>query len=133
MVWRWHQVTLDPALPHNRAVEWVLHDADDKKYFGKESAMAAGLTVAAGDAVILMDADLQHPPAVIPTLLTRWREGADIVNATKDHRGREFFLYKLAAQVFYRLMGSALGEGFNKLSQPKRTDGIVTTAGIRNI
>jgi polyisoprenyl-phosphate glycosyltransferase len=55
--------------------------------FGKEAALAAGLEQARGRAIIVMDGDLQHPPAVVPEMLRRWREGADVVEAVKQHRG----------------------------------------------
>ena len=51
--------------------------------FGKEAAMQAGLDVAAGSAVILIDADLQHPPELIPRMYRLWQEGYEVVNAVK--------------------------------------------------
>ena len=57
--------------------------------FGKEAAIAAGLDTARGDAVIVMDADLQHPPSLIPEMIRRWRDGAPMVQAVKSGRGRE--------------------------------------------
>jgi glycosyltransferase involved in cell wall biosynthesis len=56
--------------------------------FGKEAALLAGLKASRGDAVITLDADLQHPPSLIPDMLASWRQGAMIVHAVK--RGREF-------------------------------------------
>src|SRR5688572_27823834 len=49
--------------------------------FGHQIALTAGLDAAEGDAVIMMDSDLQHPPALIPEMVARWREGAEIVSA----------------------------------------------------
>jgi len=73
--------------------------------FGKEAAMAAGLEHADGDAVITMDADLQHPPSLIPTMIALWKSGkADIVEAVKETRGRECLFYRLAARTFYGLL-----------------------------
>ena len=57
--------------------------------FGKEGAMLAGLEHAGGDAVITMDADLQHPPKLIPEMLDKWREGAQIVHAVKRSRNQD--------------------------------------------
>ncbi|GAB1693947.1 glycosyltransferase family 2 protein [Krasilnikovia sp. M28-CT-15] len=68
--------------------------------FGKEAAMLAGLEHARGDAVIIIDADLQHPPAAIPELLRRWRAGADVVEAVKRNRPGQSAPGRLAARLF---------------------------------
>ena len=72
--------------------------------FGKENALCAGLDAADGDVVILMDADMQHPPEVIPQLAEKWKEGYKIVDGVKRIRGRESFVSKMAAGFFYRLL-----------------------------
>jgi len=73
--------------------------------FGKESAIASGLELASGDAVIVMDADLQHPPELIPEMLKVWKEKrADIVEAVKENRGKENLPSKIRARLFYWLM-----------------------------
>ena len=70
--------------------------------FGKEAAIAAGLARAAGDIVILMDADLQHPPALIPKLVQRWQQGdVEIVDAVKQGRGDESRWKQVSARAFY--------------------------------
>lgn len=71
--------------------------------FGKEIAIAAGLDHARGDAVVIMDADLQHPPEVIGTFVRRWREGWDIVYGQRSDRAGETRLKRAAARLFYRL------------------------------
>jgi polyisoprenyl-phosphate glycosyltransferase len=72
--------------------------------FGKEHALCAGLELARGDAVIVMDADGQHPPSLLPEMIrTRLETGADIVDATKIHRGQESYFNKLSAGLFYTL------------------------------
>jgi polyisoprenyl-phosphate glycosyltransferase len=78
--------------------------------FGKEAALTAGLDRARGDIVLLMDADLQHPPALIPDMLRAWREGADMVYTVRATRGGESFLKKLGTRIFYRIVnaGSAV-------------------------
>jgi glycosyltransferase involved in cell wall biosynthesis len=78
--------------------------------FGKEAALTAGLDRARGDLVLLMDADLQHPPALIPDMLRAWREGADMVYTVRATRGGESFLKKLGTRIFYRIVnaGSAV-------------------------
>ncbi|HVP11787.1 MAG TPA: glycosyltransferase family 2 protein [Phycisphaerae bacterium] len=72
--------------------------------FGHEIASTAGLDAASGDAVILMDADLQDPPALIVDLLTRWKAGADVVYARRRHRAGESFFKRTSAHLFYRLL-----------------------------
>jgi polyisoprenyl-phosphate glycosyltransferase len=73
--------------------------------FGKEIAMSAGLDFADGDWVVLIDADLQDPPELIPTLLAKAREGFDTVYARRAARLGESFTKRATASVFYRLMG----------------------------
>jgi dolichol-phosphate mannosyltransferase len=75
--------------------------------FGKEAALDAGLRFARGRAVLLLDADLQHPPELIPEMVARWDAGADVVEAVKEDRGREPLLHKLASRLFYSIMGRA--------------------------
>ena len=72
--------------------------------FGKEPAIMAGLDYADGDAVILMDADLQHPPALIPEMIAHWRAGYDDVCARRTDRDDEALLKRTMANLFYRLM-----------------------------
>ncbi|WP_353850576.1 glycosyltransferase family 2 protein [Solwaraspora sp. WMMA2056] len=71
--------------------------------FGKESAMLAGLDRADGDAVIVMDADLQHPPRLLPDMVALYRQGYDQVIACRDRRG-DRFVRTVASRAFYRLM-----------------------------
>ncbi|WP_254073154.1 glycosyltransferase family 2 protein [Acidisphaera sp. S103] len=72
--------------------------------FGKEIAMTAGLDHATGDAIIVIDADLQDPPELIPRLVAAWRDGYDIVYAQRSVRMGETWLKKTTANLFYRLM-----------------------------
>ncbi len=72
--------------------------------FGKEIATTAGLEHAGGEAVIVIDADLQDPPEVIPQLVAAWREGFDMVYAERRARDGETWLKKATASLFYRLM-----------------------------
>ena len=71
--------------------------------FGKEAALTAGLDFASGDAVVFMDADLQHPPATIKEMLPHWERGHPVVAARRASRETDSLLYKLLAQAFYRL------------------------------
>lgn len=69
--------------------------------FGKECALSAGLSEARGDAVVPMDADLQHPPEVIPDMVAKWREGFDVVYAVRKDRVGQSFLSRMQAKAFY--------------------------------
>ncbi len=75
--------------------------------FGKEAAITAGLQAARGDAVILMDGDMQHPPAMLPTLVNHWRRGVDMVYAVRESRYDESALKRWGANTFYRLVNAA--------------------------
>src|SRR4051812_7565199 len=72
--------------------------------FGHQAAITAGLEHARGDAVVMIDADLQDPPELIPQLLERWRAGADVVYAVRESREGETRMKLLTAHIFYRLM-----------------------------
>jgi polyisoprenyl-phosphate glycosyltransferase len=78
---------------------------DFSRNFGKEVALTAGLDHASGDVVIPLDADLQHPPELIPEMIARWREGYEIVAAAHRRREGESWLRRFAARRFYRLIG----------------------------
>jgi polyisoprenyl-phosphate glycosyltransferase len=72
--------------------------------FGHQTAITAGLDHARGDAVVMIDADLQDPPEVIKELLAKWREGVDVVYAVRQRREGETRFKLATASVFYRLM-----------------------------
>jgi glycosyltransferase involved in cell wall biosynthesis len=73
--------------------------------FGKESALCAGLEYAQGDMVLVMDADLQHPPQLIPQMVAAWRdEGYDVVEGIKNSRGKENSIYHVCAKMFYYII-----------------------------
>ena len=73
--------------------------------FGFQAAVTAGLEMARGEAVILIDADLQDPPEVIPEMIAKWREGFDVVYGVRGERAGETFLKKTTAAAFYRVIG----------------------------
>ncbi len=77
--------------------------------FGKEQAMSAGLRLARGTAIVLIDADLQDPPELIPTIYRAWREGAEVVNMRRRNRKGETLLKRASARAFYWII--------NKLSE----------------
>lgn len=72
--------------------------------FGKENAMLAGLDFADGDAVILMDADLQDPPELIPQMIEEWEKGYDDVYARRRSRAGETWFKKVSAHWYYRIL-----------------------------
>ena len=72
--------------------------------FGKESAMMAGIDYADGDAVIIMDADLQHPPETVAEMVKWWREGYDDVCGKRVDRAGETWLKRTCANIFYAVM-----------------------------
>jgi len=73
--------------------------------FGHQAAVSAGLQYASGDAVVVMDADLQDPPEQIQRFLAKWKEGYEVVYAVRRHR-KEGFLKRLAYKGFYRLLST---------------------------
>src|SRR3954449_13593301 len=72
--------------------------------FGHQTAITAGLDHARGDAIVMIDSDLQDPPELILELLERWHEGADVVYAVRRHRDGETRFKLTTARWFYRLM-----------------------------
>ncbi|WP_228276209.1 glycosyltransferase family 2 protein [Neopusillimonas aestuarii] len=77
--------------------------------FGKEAALSAGLAAAKGQVVVSMDADLQHPPALISEMLSRWEEGADMVYAVRASRNDESVFKRFGSKLFYQLMRTSGG------------------------
>jgi len=73
--------------------------------FGKEAALSAGLASADGDVVVCLDADLQHPLALIPEMLERWKAGVDTVYAVRKNRGDESWIKRFGAAIFYGILG----------------------------
>ena len=90
--------------------------------FGKEAGIFAGLELTSGDAVIVMDCDLQHPPTVIPQMWKLWQEGAQVVEGVKSSRGKESLAYKLSAGLFYKIMSKLIGMDMNASSDLKLLD-----------
>jgi glycosyltransferase involved in cell wall biosynthesis len=77
---------------------------DLSRNFGKEIALSAGLDIAEGDAVVVIDADLQDPPELIPAFVAEWRNGYDVVYGQRTERRGESWLKRLTAFAFYRVM-----------------------------
>lgn len=89
---------------------------DLSRNFGKEIALSAGLDHARGDAVVVIDADLQDPPELIPELLLHWREGHEVVYATRIAREGETVFKKATARMFYRFV-----QKMGRVSIPENT------------
>src|SRR5688500_6288138 len=77
--------------------------------FGHQLAITAGVDMARGEAVVIMDADLQDPPEVVSQMLERWREGYDVVYGVRRTRHSETFFKKATAAAFYRLLRAMVG------------------------
>ncbi|GGD94477.1 glycosyltransferase family 2 protein [Paenibacillus nasutitermitis] len=97
--------------------------------FGKELALCAGMEQAAGAAVIVMDGDLQHPPALIPQMVHLWREeGYEVIEAVKENRGEEPAGKKIGAAVFYGMLNHLSGYRLQGASDFKLMDAKVVDA-----
>ncbi len=79
--------------------------------FGKEAAMTAGLEASRGQVVVCLDADMQHPPALIQAMLERWRAGVQMVYAVRASRDDESVFKRIGTRVFYALMRTSDGLG----------------------
>lgn len=101
--------------PHVRGAEF-------SRNFGKEAAIFAGLEMAAGNAVIVMDCDLQHPPQAIPLMWRKWQEGAEVVEGIKQSRGKESLGHRLSAGLFYKIMSRLINMDMNASSDFKLLD-----------
>lgn len=78
--------------------------------FGLEGAVNAGLKTATGDAVIVMDADLQDPPELILEMVKKWEKGADIVVASRETRTNDTFFKRTTANIYYKVLDSLSGK-----------------------
>lgn len=118
--------------------------------FGKESAVTAGLHAAAGDAVVLMDADLQHPPDRLQQFVQKWEEGSDVVVGIRSYSSDEGWFKRKSSNLFYRLFGivsdtnitphatdfrlldRSVVDTYNELSEHNRiTRGLIDWLGFR--
>ena len=90
--------------------------------FGKEAAIAAGLDYAQGQAVIVMDADLQHPPSLVPKMMHLWQEGNQIVEAIKEERQAESALKRFFSKLYYTLFSQLSGVNIQHTSDFKLLD-----------
>jgi dolichol-phosphate mannosyltransferase len=88
-----------------------LHEIDPRvcyigfaRNFGHQAAVTAGLNFARGEVIVVLDADLQDPPELIPEMIDRWREGYQVVYARRTKRKQESWFKKSTAYIFYRLL-----------------------------
>jgi len=79
---------------------------DFSRNFGHQMASTAGMDYSTGDTVVLIDADLQDPPELIPEMIRKWREGYEVVYGVRKKRMGETFFKKITAKFFYRFMKS---------------------------
>jgi dolichol-phosphate mannosyltransferase len=79
---------------------------DFSRNFGHQIAITAGMDYARGDAIVIIDADLQDPPELIPQMIEKWKEGYEVVYAKRSQRKGESLFKKWTAALFYRLMGA---------------------------
>ena len=98
----WQKITEASADPHIRGLRF-------SRNFGKEPAIRAGLEAASGDAAVVMDCDLQHPPKVIPEMIKKWENGAKVVEGKKSARGSKGSSYSVFAAAFNSVMTRATG------------------------
>ncbi len=101
--------------------------------FGKESAIFAGLENASGDACVVMDCDLQHPPETLIEMYKIWKnsDGVDIVEAKKRSRGKEKTIYRFFANLFYKIMNKVSGLDMSDASDFKLLDRRAVDALLR--
>lgn len=93
-----------PIIKRLREKDQRISIIDLSRNFGKEIAMIAGFDFASGDAVIIIDADLQDPPELIPAMIQYWENGYDDVFAKRKSRAGESFLKKKTSEVFYKTL-----------------------------
>ena len=99
--------------------------------FGKEVALTAGLDMAKGQAVVVMDGDLQHPPALLPKMIELWQQGYEVVEAVKVHRGKEGLVSRWGSRLFYWFFAKAAGFDLSGASDYKLLDAKVLEAWKR--
>lgn len=96
--------------------------ANFSRNFGKEASIFAGMELACGDACIIMDCDLQHPPEMIPKMYALWQEGYEIVEGIKQSRGKEGIFHKIFANSFYGIMSKLMKMDMKSSSDFKLID-----------
>lgn len=90
--------------------------------FGKEGAVFAGIAQAEGDCIAVMDCDLQHPPETLIKMYRLWEDGYQVIEGVKASRGRESFIHKMFAKIFYSIISDATGIDMSRASDFKLMD-----------
>lgn len=114
-MYSWEVILIDDgSTDDSLAMMQAMHDKDSRyvalslsRNFGKESAMLAGLDYASGDAVIIMDADLQHPVSAIPNMIELWEQGFDDVYGRRRSRATDPWLRRILSNLYYKLLQKA--------------------------
>lgn len=125
---------------------------DFSRNFGKEAATSAGLHYATGDAVIMIDADLQHPPSLIPEFIRVWEKGAEVVIGVRKNNASDSYTKKIGSALYYklvqfiseteilpsatdfRLLDRVVVDEFNSLTEHSRmTRGLIDWLGFRRV
>lgn len=101
--------------------------------FGKEAAILAGLKMAKGDAVIIIDADLQHPPQLIPLMVEEWRKGTKVVDAVKQGRDTDGIFAKFRAKIFNMILSKLGGINVQNSSDFKLLDRLIVNTIVNEI
>ena len=107
----------------------ALHQKDERvkcvsfaRNFGKEAALFAGIRNVTGDCAVILDADLQHPPAVMVEMFKKWKEGFEVVEGVKSDRGKEGLFHKIFTKIFYGLISKAVKMDMKNSSDYKLLD-----------
>jgi glycosyltransferase involved in cell wall biosynthesis len=96
--------TLEVAKDLEKANPHTVKVIDFSRNFGKEAATTAGYRHATGDAVMAIDADLQHPPVLIPQFIEKWQAGSDVVIGVRSNNASDSFLKKLGSKLYYKII-----------------------------
>ncbi len=107
--------TLDVLLS-NQGSDRRIKVIDLSRNFGKEAALTAGLYAATGEVVVPIDADLQDPPELIPTMIMKWQEGYEVVLARRISRETDSLAKRISANLFYRV--------HNRIAKPKLPENV---------
>lgn len=99
-----------------------VHGVHFSRNFGKEAAIFAGLASASGDCAVVMDCDLQHPPATVVEMYRLWEQGYEVVEGVKHSRGKESLFHRASAGAFYSMMTRAVGIDMQRASDFKLLD-----------
>ncbi len=95
-------ICLEISSKHPNMVQVI----DFSRNFGKEAATTAGLHAASGDAVMAIDADLQHPPLHIPDFIKKWEDGAEVIIGVRSNDAGDSFLKLLGSRLYYKIINA---------------------------